>query len=135
MNSRVRTGLLLIGLVSIGGLTVFDRGARSGDVADDAGPASRYVREAALAGDMAAALAESEAWEQAAADAEGAFAQVAERLLIGESEDIVFVRLREIVRAEMADLGLVVSGASALDAATPLANEPIRVIGLHLEFE
>lgn len=135
MKKNTRTIVLGVALAVIAGLVIIDRASEGGDAESVSGAQSRYLQEASLVADMQAALAHNDEWSDALATSTDAFAASAERLLVAESEDIAFVRLREIVQATMSDLGLTDGAASALPAQTPLAGEPLRVVGLRLEFE
>jgi hypothetical protein len=135
MTKNTRTALLGVTLVAVAGVVITDRASNGADSDAASDAQSRYLQEASLVTDMQAALAQKDEWSSALAESTDAFANSADRLLVAESEDIAFVRLRDFVQATMSDLGLSDGAASALPARTPLAGEPLRVVGLRLEFQ
>lgn len=131
----------LLGVVAVGalaGLVAWDRFSGAGSGADDAGAPSSadlLAQEASLTARMRVEAEALEDRRAALAEMEEAWASSRERMISAGSADIAFARLREIVEAHMTDMGLRMTSAASRPVATPLEDEPLRVIGVRLEFD
>jgi len=133
-----RRRILGAGLVlAFAALVLIDRIGAAGQTPDDAAPsqADLLAQEAALTSRMRAEADLLERRRAALEEVEAAWSDFRARMIVAGSADIAFARLREIVEAEMTDRGLRMASASALPVESPLEDEPLRVVGMRVEFD
>lgn len=138
MTENRRRALGLVAVAALAAVVAWDQLSGAGSAADDAaGPSSAdlLAQEASLTARMRAEADALDDRRAALADIEAAWSESRERMIGAGSADIAFARLREIVEAAMTDLGLRMTSAGSLPVDTPLEGEPLRVIGLRLDFE
>ena len=137
MTEGRRRALGLVAVAALAAVVAWDRFSATGAAADDAAPPSSadlLAQEATLTARMRAEADALDERRAALADIEAAWSASRERMIGAGSADIAFARLREIVEAAMTDLGLRMTSAASRPVETPLEDEPLRVIGLRLDF-
>lgn len=136
-NDR-RKSLLLVGAGLLTLLVVVDRFAGgSGDEPDseEMSVSEAYLARAGAA-DRQRRLAEQEdEWRAALAESQSAWDDARKRMIHAPSAEVASSRLRDMVETAMRDLGLRLAASNPVQARATVDGEPVRIIGLTLNFE
>lgn len=139
MTRDQRRKAMLVGAAGVLAIGVaLDRAgffSTAGGEGSDADRAASYLQQAALVERNAQLAHYSDAWQDVLAESRSAFQRAVATMIVAPSPELAADRLRRQAEAAMNDLGIKLTVSAVTPARTPLENEPLRVVGLQLDFD
>lgn len=133
MTAERKRQVVLFALVAIvGALVVADRLTAGADDAEVSSVSTRaqYTEQARLVAEMRQFIDAGDAWERAQRDAVEAWRTAQSRLISAPTAELANAQLVRKVNSILDDLGVTLVATGAPSVRTPVADQPIRVIGL-----
>jgi len=130
-----RSIALVVVLVAMVLLVTQDRSSSKDPAAPSLSPAATYRQASDLTRSAESMAAQRDRWRIARDEAQSAWAIARESIIDAPSVNVAESALRAFVEEVMRDAGLTLSVSSPLARDTPIEGEPLRVVGLTLDFD
>jgi len=134
-NFGARHVILLAIVAALAFFVLRDRSAANADTEAAESPRQSYIDASAVTRSAQALIDEQSAWANAHERASLAWEEQLATLIQAPSVNVAESTLRAVIEEEMRITGLALSVSSPMPRQTPIQGEPLRVIGLTLNFD
>ncbi len=137
MNSKPNTRNIVLVVIVIAMLVMVlrDRSTASAESGGEVSLRQSQQDASGVTRSIEAMLEQRTEWESAHESAQQAWADAMETIIKAPSVNVAESSLRAVLESEMRDAGLTLSVSSPMPRRTPIEGEPLRVIGLTLDFD
>lgn len=137
MNSKpnARKVVLVVIVLAMLALVLRDRSTASAESSETTSLGQSYRDASGITRSVEAMIAQRSDWESAHESAQRAWAGAMATIIKAPSVNVAESSLRAVLENEMRDAGLALSVSSPIPRRTPIEGEPLRVIGLTLDFD
>lgn len=137
MNNKpsARNIVLVVIVVVMAVLVLRDRSNASADSAAEVSFRQSQKNASAITAGIEAMLEQSDEWESAHRSAQRAWSDAMGTMVQAPSVNVAESALRAVLESEMRDTGLTLSVSAPMPRRTPIEGEPLRVVGLTLDFD
>ena len=137
MSDKINVkSVVLVAIVAVLMVLVLrDRSTAGADTVAPASPRQSYLEASALTGSIEALIARRDEWDAAHGQAQRAWDIAMTTIIRAPSVNVAESSLRAFLEDEMRDAGLTLSVSSPLARQAPIEGEPLRIIGLTLDFD
>jgi len=136
MTDKLNRKTILFAITALLGVLVLADRFTQSDSTEGLGltPRQAYINQFSLTNRTEQLVAQMPQWQDRLSQAQQAWQAAAARMIPAPSPELASARLRDMVQQVMTDLGVRLDASSALPVVTPVQNQPVRVIGLSLNF-